>query len=84
MSVVLSWTNGTKFEFSVKKETESFELLSCVCLGRKVGLAQNPFYHTTNVVTESTKYEIGINRVNKIFAEVLFRKHDLFNLNDIS
>ena len=23
--------------------------MCCVCLGRKVGLAQNPFYHTTSI-----------------------------------
>ena len=38
MSVVLSWTNGTSLNF-LGKRRESFELLSCVCLGRKVGLA---------------------------------------------
>ena len=43
---MLSWTNGTSLNF-LGKRRESFELLSCVCLGRKVGLAQNPFYHTT-------------------------------------
>ena len=48
---MLSWTNGTSLNF-LGKRTESFELLSCVCLGRKVGLAQNPFYHTTVHVSE--------------------------------
>ena len=28
--------------------------MCCVCLGRKVGLAQNPFYHTTNVAEGTT------------------------------
>ena len=40
---VLTLTDDDLFEFVLIWGGK----LCCVCLGRKVGLAQNPFYHTT-------------------------------------
>ena len=61
---MLSWTDGTSLNF-LGKRRESFELLGCVCLGRKVGLAQNPFYHTTHIDPRIQEEELE--EIKKLF-----------------